>query len=186
MGWCGGSELAEEVWSCVRTLIPASDARTIAARKIIYYFEQCDCDTMPEATELCEDAGLVYDEENGESVYTPLRNSRVGCDLGVPCRDCPKASTAFQRLTALDAAVAQCRACPLTDCRDCGATEREFNCSPAAARTIEEVGNLIAAEALRRAVQPKSAADLMRDAGMPNMLEGRPLNINLGATDGLQ
>ena len=86
MGWCGGSELAADVWAAIRNLLPAGDARTIAARKIIYYFEQRDCDTMVEASELCEDAGWVYDE----SVYTPLLDSRVGCDLGVPCRDCPK------------------------------------------------------------------------------------------------
>ena len=177
MGWCGGSELAADVWSAIRNLLPAGDARTIAARKIIYYFEQRDCDTMVEASELCEDAGWVYDE----SVYTPLLDSRVGCDLGVPCRDCPKATTAFQRLAAVGEADRQ-REAERRLHESYTLDAHSYNMG----RQIEEVGNLIAAEALRRAVEPKSAADIMKDAGVPNMLAGRPLNLNLGATDANQ
>ena len=72
MGWCGGGELAEEVWVAVRNLVPVGRGRMVAARKIIDLFERCDCDTIIEAESLCAVAGYVYDEGRDEHVYTSL------------------------------------------------------------------------------------------------------------------
>ncbi len=72
MGWCGGGELAEEVWVAVRSLIPVDRGRMVAARKIIDLFERRDCDTIIDAESLCADAGYVYDEGRDEHVYTSL------------------------------------------------------------------------------------------------------------------
>jgi len=72
MGWASGSSLAEEVWEAVRKLIPASRKKMQAARKIIEAFQDCDCDTIQDCERLCDDAGLVYDEEYDEYIYTKL------------------------------------------------------------------------------------------------------------------
>ncbi len=53
MGWCGGGELAEEVWVAVRSLIPVGRGRMVAARKIIDLFERRDCS----ACHVCEHGG---------------------------------------------------------------------------------------------------------------------------------
>jgi hypothetical protein len=95
MGWASGSELAADVWKAVRFLIPAGEGRMIAARKLIYAFEQHDCDTIAETEELCQDAGYVYDEQKQAHVYTQLPRCNSLCDIGVPCCECPKAPEKF-------------------------------------------------------------------------------------------
>ena len=64
MGWCAGSEIAEDVWKLVRQHIPFTERREIA-RRIIDRFEQEDADTMDEAETLTADAAepnIVKDE----------------------------------------------------------------------------------------------------------------------------
>ncbi len=103
MGWSSGSSLAAAVWQAIRFKIPAGEGRMIAARKIIYEFEQCDCDTITEASDLCEDAGYLYDEEKDEHVYTSLPGDvrcNSLCEIGVPCSECPKAPQQFLYVTS--------------------------------------------------------------------------------------
>lgn len=57
MGWAGGSELAGDIWDVVRKHIPESNRRRVALT-ICQLFEDHDCDTLQEAEELWEDAGL--------------------------------------------------------------------------------------------------------------------------------
>lgn len=59
MGWCSGSELAQNVWELVREFIPAAERKRVA-KNFIECFEDFDCDTMQEAEQLYTDAG--YDE----------------------------------------------------------------------------------------------------------------------------
>jgi hypothetical protein len=56
MGWSNGSELAAEIWSAVREYIPEGNTRALVARNLIDAFESYDCDTIDEATILCQDA----------------------------------------------------------------------------------------------------------------------------------
>ena len=44
MGWCGGAQIAEDVWSLIRPHIPAEKRRTVAG-KIVDIFEDEDADT---------------------------------------------------------------------------------------------------------------------------------------------
>ncbi len=122
----------------------------IAARKIIDLFEQQDCDTIQEAEDLCADAGYVYDEDRGEHVYTPLRSMSITNAAADPIPE---------REHALDAAVERCRACPQSDCRDCGDTTGDPIDWKHPPRRVERVGEDFAAEILRRAIDigPKSA-----------------------------
>lgn len=69
MGWSSGSEIAEEFWDLVKDYIPSSKQRKYVARKLIAIVEDFDCDTIEEATELCEAAGLTWDDETGERSY---------------------------------------------------------------------------------------------------------------------
>lgn len=62
MGWGSGSELAEEVWSIVKPYIPPAERRQVA-KDIVSAFEDQDCDTLQEAEELWQDAGLGDDDE---------------------------------------------------------------------------------------------------------------------------
>jgi hypothetical protein len=182
MGWSGGSELAAVVWKAVRFLVPAGASRMIAARKIIYEFEQCDCDTILEASELCEDAGYVYDESRDEHVYTPLPGEKCNslCDIGVPCCECPKAPTSFLYMTSAARATERelylaCARAALTPASRAHYMALADNADPAVQapakqasygrepggrpidwqhppQEIENVGNLLAAEVLRRAI----------------------------------
>ena len=83
MGWCSGSEIAQDVWALVRKFIPDKKREKIA-RKLIDIFEDRDADTMDEAVQLCKDARRVYDEDLGEIVYVSTRKSRKN-DV---CRNC--------------------------------------------------------------------------------------------------
>lgn len=56
MGWASGSELAENLWGLVRKFVP-KERRKNVAEKFIDEFENMDCDTIYECTELCNDAG---------------------------------------------------------------------------------------------------------------------------------
>lgn len=55
MGWCGGGQLAANIWNEVRDFIPLK-LRMEVGREIINLFEKEDCDTIHEAEVLCEDA----------------------------------------------------------------------------------------------------------------------------------
>ena len=57
MGWASGSELAEDVWTIVRALIPMEERRETAV-SIVRAFENHDCDTLDEAETLVADADL--------------------------------------------------------------------------------------------------------------------------------
>ena len=185
MGWCGGGELAEDVWAAVRNLLPVGRGRMVAARKIIDLFERRDCDTIREAESLCADAGYIYDEGRDEYVYTSLPPER-----GVPEREkflalaraalTPNLRAKYMAL-ADSAKTDPCLDCHFTSlCDNCvynGPAKREIERENE--RTLDAAGRLLAAEVLRRGVMSKSAAEIMKEAGVPNMLEGRPLNINL-------
>ena len=58
MGWASRSELAEEIWDVVRSLIPVETRRKVA-RLIVRAFEDRDCDTLDEAETLIADADLL-------------------------------------------------------------------------------------------------------------------------------
>ena len=57
MGWCSGSEIAEDVWTVVRRFIPTGSRQQVA-RKIVDIFENNDADTMEEAEQLWQDADI--------------------------------------------------------------------------------------------------------------------------------
>jgi hypothetical protein len=54
MGWGSGSQLAEDMWKRIRTLIPAKNRGT-AAEIIWQCFEDHDCDTLDECDQLIKD-----------------------------------------------------------------------------------------------------------------------------------
>jgi hypothetical protein len=58
MGWSGGSEIAAEVWDLVKDFIPPKKRKRVA-KQIVSLFEDQDCDTMYEAEDLMEAAGLA-------------------------------------------------------------------------------------------------------------------------------
>ena len=68
MGWAGGSALAEDIWLLVERYIPKNQKKRVA-RSLITVFEDEDCDTITEATQLCADAQYEYDEDEEEYVY---------------------------------------------------------------------------------------------------------------------
>ena len=208
MGWCGGGELAEDVWAAVRNLLPVGRGRMVAARKIIDLFKRRDCDTIREAESLCADAGYIYDEGRDKYVYTSLPPER-----GVPEREkflalaraalTPNLRAKYMAL-ADSAKTDPCLDCHFTSlCDNCvyngpakratfarepgpssvneAARQREIERENEREneRTLDAAGRLLAAEVLRRGVMSKSADEIMKEAGVPNMLEGRPLNINL-------
>lgn len=47
MGWCSGSEIAQELWEEIKDELTAKQKKIIKA-KIIKVFENNDCDTMEE------------------------------------------------------------------------------------------------------------------------------------------
>lgn len=51
MGWGSGSELAEDLWTEIRSYINKKD-HMIVAKKVIKLFENMDCDTLDECEEL--------------------------------------------------------------------------------------------------------------------------------------
>jgi hypothetical protein len=57
MGWSRGSEIAAEVWDLVKEFVPPKKRKSIA-KQIVDLFEDNDCDTMYEAEDLVEAAGL--------------------------------------------------------------------------------------------------------------------------------
>ena len=58
MGWCRGSEIAEDVWALVRPFVYVKERKRIA-RKLIDIFENHDADTMEEAEQLWQDADIT-------------------------------------------------------------------------------------------------------------------------------
>jgi hypothetical protein len=72
MGWASGSQLAQDIWDVVRPYVPAGRRRMIVARSVIDRFQELDCDTIPEAEQLCADAGYVYDAALGRRLFAPL------------------------------------------------------------------------------------------------------------------
>jgi hypothetical protein len=58
MGWSRGSEIAAEVWDLVKEFVPTKKRKSIA-KQIVDLFEDNDCDTMYEAEDLMEAAGLT-------------------------------------------------------------------------------------------------------------------------------
>jgi len=66
MGWCRGSEIAENVWTTVRRFVPTCSRQQVA-RKIIDIFENHDADTMEEAEQLWQDAITPIPRESHEN-----------------------------------------------------------------------------------------------------------------------
>ena len=64
MGWCGGAQLAQDVWLLVRAYVPKAK-RKLVADKIVRLFENEDADTLEdEAEQLWLDSGRKpYDED---------------------------------------------------------------------------------------------------------------------------
>ena len=60
MGWCGGAQIAEDVWSLIRPHIPIEKRQSIAG-KIVDIFEDEDADTMYESEQLMKDAGRDWE-----------------------------------------------------------------------------------------------------------------------------
>jgi hypothetical protein len=58
MGWSRGSEIAAEVWDLVKEFVPPKKRKSIA-KQIVDLFEDNDCDTMYEAEDLMEAAGMA-------------------------------------------------------------------------------------------------------------------------------
>lgn len=78
MGWASGTELAIEVWAAVKKHLPP-EAKERVAQDIIIAFAGHDWDCINEAEDLCEAAGITYDEECGDTRY-PKRLAKA---LGV-------------------------------------------------------------------------------------------------------
>lgn len=181
MGWCGGGELAEEVWVAVRSLIPVGRGRMVAARKIIDLFERRDCDTIIDAESLCADAGYVYDEGRDEHVYTSLPPDRGITErekfLALARAALTPGLRAEYMALADNAKTDPCLDCRFTDlCGNCvynGAKPATFAREPGPAsvnesarqreaersldeaeRSLDEAGKLLAAEVLRRVIDP--------------------------------
>jgi hypothetical protein len=62
MGWCRGSEIAEDVWKLMRPFVYVKERKRIA-RKLIDIFENHDADTMEEAEQLWQDADITPEPE---------------------------------------------------------------------------------------------------------------------------
>lgn len=61
MGWASGSELAENIWNLIKPNIPKKKRAEIAV-ELVQLFEDADCDTICEVTELCEIAHGGHEE----------------------------------------------------------------------------------------------------------------------------
>ena len=62
MGWASGSAIAEAVWATVSPFIPVKHHEKVA-KELVELFENEDCDTMYEAEELMDAAGLLEDDD---------------------------------------------------------------------------------------------------------------------------
>jgi hypothetical protein len=62
MGWCSGSNLAEDLWKEIREFIPPIKRKDVA-KKIYDLFCNMDADCFDESMELIKDANINFGDD---------------------------------------------------------------------------------------------------------------------------
>lgn len=85
MGWASGSQIADEIWDCIKKDLPKAKKRKLA-RLLIDTFESFDCDTMYECTDIIKAAGYKQCEECN-SLFDPPGKQKL-CEYCDPEQIC--------------------------------------------------------------------------------------------------